>query len=67
MRKIMDNLEHDIANGGVEAQSLAANCYVTMARKAQRALKDGTDKLAEDYIDLCVRSGCEGLAYAAGN
>jgi len=67
MKQVLRNLEDDIGNGGVEAQSFAANCYITMAGEDQRALQnDNTDKLASEYIGLCARSGCDGLAHAAG-
>ena len=68
LTQCLENLKHDIRNGGIEEDSFAAVCYITMANEASRLLKSGvadqreTDR-ATEYLALCRRSGSDSLRY----
>jgi|GEM_PF-2741096 len=62
----LENLKHDISNGGLEDDTFAMNCYITMANKALRLLgSDVSDQReadhAREYLALCGNSGSDSL------
>ena len=68
--KCMENLRHDVNNGGIEEDSFSVICYIAMANKAIRSLRDkvedGTEaKFATDFLALCRESGSDALKYIA--
>lgn len=69
LKQCMDNLKRDVDNGGVEDDSFATNCYVTMANEARRILDSGlSDQKAADaraYLSICCSSGSDSLRYIA--
>lgn len=68
MKQVLENLLSDIDDGGVEDDTFAAACYITMASQAHRVLQDNADDAeASGYLSLCADSGCAGLAYVAQN
>jgi hypothetical protein len=70
LSQCLKELKHDINNGGLEDDTFAMNCYVTMANKARRLLENGTsDKQAADvareYLAVCFDSSSDTLRYIA--
>jgi hypothetical protein len=70
LEKCLENLKHDVNNGGLEDDSFAMNCYVTMANKARRMVKNGSSDpkskvSAEEYLTICCKSGNDILKYIA--
>jgi len=70
LRQYLENLKYDLGNGGLEEDSFAVVCYITMVNKAHRMLSSNTlDKQAIDdakkYLTLCHESGCDSLRYVA--
>ena len=66
LRQCLDNLKHDVNNGGVEDDTFAMICYVTMANKARRILENGnldqqTMADAREYLALCCSSDSSSL------
>ena len=62
----LENLRHDISNGGLEDDTFAMNCYITMANEARRLLgSDVPDQreadYAREYLALCGNSGSASL------
>jgi hypothetical protein len=57
------NLRHDIGNGGLEEDTFAMNCYITMANRARRLLKSNASdqREATEYLALCSNSGSDSL------
>lgn len=70
LRKCMENLRYDMANGGLEEDSFAMNCYITMAIRACRILKNGASQEemddAREYLALCISSGIDSLKCVVG-
>ncbi len=68
LTRCLENLKHDVSNGGIDEDSFAVVCYITMANAASRLLKSGaadqreTD-CATEYLALCRRSGSDSLRY----
>jgi len=72
LRICLDNLKHDLNNGGIEEDSFAMNCYITMANEARRMLKRSLSQSEIDdaiqYLSLCRDSGASSLqSIASGN
>ena len=70
LRKCLENLKSDINNGGLEDDTFAMICYITMANEARRLLKnDMSDQQktedAKEYLTLCCRSGTDSLRFVA--
>ena len=70
LKKCLDNLRHDLNNGGVEDDSFAMNCYVTIANEAHRLIEcdtsdERTRKVANEYLAMCRSSGSDILRYVA--
>jgi len=65
LRRCLDNLKHDVSNGGLVDDTFPVVCYVTMANKALRILHSPAaqqDKAAaEEYLTLCRDSGTASL------
>jgi len=66
----LENLKHDINNGGLEDDTFAMNCYITMANKARRLLRIGTSDRqeagdAKEYLAVCCNSGSDSLRCVA--
>ena len=70
LRQCLDNLQHDVNNGGLEDDSFAMNCYITMANEAHRILSTTSaqqDKVeAQEYLEMCRNFGTASLKYVAG-
>ena len=70
LRRCLENLKYDLDNGGVEEDSFAMNCYITMANEACRIIKGGASQReidgAVEYLDLCRNSGVDSLMCIAG-
>jgi hypothetical protein len=67
----LENLKHDVSNGGLEDDTFGMICYIAMANEAQRLLRSGAlDQPALDdareYLTLCRNSGSDGLRCVAG-
>ena len=70
LRQCLENLKSDINNGGLEDDTFAMVCYITMANEARRLLKnDVLDQQktedAKEYLALCCRSGNDSLICVA--
>lgn len=70
LKQCLENLKYDTGNGGVEEDSFAMICYITMANKARRLLRDSAlDQRAMDdakeYLALCCRSDSDSLRCVA--
>lgn len=70
LKKCLGNLKHDLNNGGIDDDSFAMVCYMTMAKKAHKLLGDTEpDKLEQDnakeYLTMCRNSGYAGLKLVA--
>lgn len=65
IRVCLENLKYDLSNGGIEEDSFAMNCYITMAHEACRILKSAASRRdiddAKEYIALCKDSGIGSL------
>ncbi len=66
LTQCLENLKHDVSNGGIAEGSFAVNCYITMANKAHRLLKNGARdqqeaNYAREYLALCHNSGSDVL------
>jgi hypothetical protein len=62
------NLRNDISNSGVEDDTFATICYITIANQAIRLLEsrppDQRDAdTANEFLMLCSRSGNDSLRY----
>ncbi len=62
LRQCLDNLRHDLSNGGVKEDTFAMICYVTMANKAHQLLKNNASSQkarddAGEYLAVCSSSG----------
>ncbi len=71
LRQCLDNLKHDLGNGGIKDDTFPVVCYVTMANKAKRLLKSDTlDQQARndasEFLSVCSKSGSDSLRYIAG-
>ena len=70
LRQCLENLKHDINNGGIEDDSFPTVCYVTMANAARRLLETSKPDQQEadnarEYLSLCRKAGSDSLRYAA--
>ncbi len=70
LRQCLENLKYDIGNGGVDDDTFATTCYITMANKAHRLLESGasdqrTANDAKEYLTLCCSSESAGLRCVA--
>ena len=69
LKQCMENLKHDVDNGGVDDNSFAMNCYVTMANEARRILGNGSSAQkaadAKEYLTTCSNCGSDSLRYVA--
>jgi hypothetical protein len=66
----LENLKYDVSNGGLEDDTFAMNCYITMAKKARRLLRSGTPdqqaaENAKEFLALCCEHGSGGLRCTA--
>ncbi len=41
LKQCLENLKHDVNDGGIEDDTFATLCYVTMANEARRILSSG--------------------------
>lgn len=62
----LENLKYDVSNGGLEDDTFAMICYITMANKARRLLRSNTSDqreadYAREYLALCCNSGSDSL------
>ena len=70
LRRCLENLKHDINNGGLEDDTFAMICYVTMANEAHRIIKEDTSHQqmldnAKEYLALCSSSESASLRCVA--
>jgi len=70
LRRCMENLKHDISNGGLEDDTFAMVCYITMANRARRLLEnmvfdEQAEEVAKEYLALCCNSESDSLRCAA--
>ncbi len=70
LRQCLENLKHDVDNGGLVDDTFPVTCYITMAHEARRLLKNGEldQKAAADakeYLTVCCESGSDGLKCVA--
>ena len=69
LKQCLENLRHDVSNGGVEDDTFATLCYVTMANEARRIVSDGSSTQevadAKEYLTLCCGSDSDSLRYIA--
>ena len=70
LKKCLDNLKYDLSNGGIQDETFAMNCYVTMANKACKLLKNGASDeqmraTAGEYLATCSDSGSDTLRCVA--
>lgn len=71
LRKYIECLRYDLVNGGVQDDSFAMNCYITMANEACRILRSEASQqemdTAKEYITLCLSSGNDSLRCVIGS
>ena len=72
LRLCLENLKHDVNNGGLEDDTFAMVCYITMANEARRVLESKTldqqtAEEATEYLAICCNSGSDALRCIAAN
>ena len=70
LRQCLNNLKNDLGNGGIQDDTFPVVCYMTMANKAHRLLKESaldqqTRSNADEYLSMCRRSGSDSLKCVA--
>ena len=71
LKQCLENLKHDINNGGLEEDTFAIICYITKAKEAIRMLRSDTldqrdASCAREYLALCRNSGSDSLRCVIG-
>ena len=69
LKQCLENLKHDVNDGGIEDDTFATLCYVTMANEARRILSNGSSTQevadAKEYLTICCSSDSDSLRYIA--